>query len=68
MLLDVFDDIWKGSNRFERNSRKGIEGSRMSEPALREAEDHHRSSAFPVGNDFAGVRDKRLGLVDVQNV
>ena len=68
MSLDVFDHIRYRSDRLERYTWHGIESGFVAKSFDREAEHHDRRRAHMIDNHFACVRDKSLGLVDVQNV
>ena len=64
----VQDDVRKGSHGLKRYSGHGVECRFVPESLFREAENHYRRCAEVVDDDFAGVRNRGLGLVDVQHL
>ena len=66
--LDVLHHLRQGAEGFEWDTRHRIQGGRMPESFLREAENHDGSRSLAVYYDIAGVRNHCLGLVGIQDI
>ena len=68
MVLYILDNIRQGSDRLKGHSGQGIEGGGMAKFLFREPENHNRSRSQPVWYHLTCVRDKSLGLIDIQDI